>query len=361
MKLQDFITALYKRIPALTGLFSDEISINSLTKVGSTVTAVCSTAHGLSTGNYVCIANAKRRTPISTLEYDLTKKCAVARTSAEHDLTEVWFDTVEISGCDQEEYNGFHPLLRSLNRTLFHFSMDEPDDLTATGAMYLLEPWRRGFNGWFPVTVVNSTTFTYESPESFNGTAEGAMIARKLPRIHGALTLDRAIALYTAQQSGKYSMFVVLGNVIAGKDRSSLGDSIAAHMAGTEFRQQLTNELDVFVFVPTANSLGARSERDTITTVATYLYKTLVGTTYPTYLIDRPSTVLNFVRHGVHSYYNGFYIHQFSFEAMTELTTNDVVEPEFTRAFRDADLRFHNNFDTIIQQTLVNIDDEPNA
>jgi len=85
----------------------------------------------------------------------------------------------------------------------------------------------------------------------------------------------------------------------------------------------------------------------------------LLGKTYPTYFQDEPSTVLNFASHGVFLWNNGFYVHRFTFESSSEITKNDVTEPEYTRAFRDATLEFNNrDFGIEVLETNINLDDE---
>jgi hypothetical protein len=358
MKASDIITQLRRSLPGLTNLFSDEVTISTLSKTGSTVTATTSSAHGLSIGDYVYVVGAARKTPVASI----TRSGAIASatTSSPHDLTEVWHPTVEITGADQAEYNGTSTLLSANTRNTFTFTVDSGATTPATGTMFLLEPYRRGFNGWVQVaTVPDTTTFTYSSDDSFTASAQGDMKVRKLPRISGALSVDRAVEAYTRMNQDNFWGFVVLGDVTASRDRYNFTDAIATHTTGSMFRQVLLNNIDFYVFVPTKDTLSGRLERDVMTDVSTYLYKSLLGRTYSTYLVDEPATVLNFASHGVFVWNNGFYVHRFSFETTTELTKNDVTEPEFTRAFRDVEFDFNNQgFGEEILSTNVNLDDE---
>jgi hypothetical protein len=333
MKSSDIIQQLLSVLPSQTALFSDEVSISTLSKVGTTVTAVTSAAHGLATGDYVYVNGAQRLTAITS-------------------ITRVG------TGATQSDYNGTKTLLNVTSRTKFDFTVTGSPTTPATGTIYLKEPWRRGFNGWYQVTVTDSTTFTYTSLDTFTATATGTMVIRKLPRISGALNLERAVDSYTKFGQNKLWAFVVLGPVKATRDRFALGDSIASHMTGSTFRQSLINEVEVYVFTPTKTTISGRVERDVISDVARYLYKSLVGITYPTYFVDEPSTTLNFLEHKFLSWNNGFYIHQFRFEGTEELTKNDVVEPTYTRAFRDLQINLNNkDFGNTIMTTLVNMDE----
>lgn len=357
MKSSDIISQLRSTLPSLTSYFSDDVSITSLSKSGTTVTAVTASAHGLTTGDYVYITGAKRRTPIASITR--TGTVASATTSTPHDLTETWHTSVEIEGADQAEYNGEATLLSANTRSTFTFTVDSGATTPATGTMYLLEPWRRGFNGWVAVTVVDGTTFTYTSDDSYTATATGTMLVRKLPRISGALTVERAVESYTKFGQNKLWAFVVLGDATASRDRYAFSDAIATHTTGSMFRQVVLHDIDVFVFVPTKDTVSGRAERDLITDISTYLYRSLLGKTYPTYLVDEPVSVLNLAGHGVFSWNNGFYVHRFSFETSSEITKNDVTAPTFTRAFRDAVFEFNNeDFGVEILSTNVNLDDE---
>lgn len=363
MKAYDIIQQLYAVLPSQTGLFSDDVSLSTLSKVSSTVTAVSASAHGLTTGDYVYITGAKWKTAITSI----TRVADVATVvcSAEHDLTEVWDETVEIIGANEANFNGTFTLLTVPDRYTFTFTISDSGATTATGTMFLLEARRFGFNGWYSVTVTNSTTFTYTSQSTTSATAYGTLIARKMPRVTGAVSLERAEAAYTKFGANKYWCFVVLGPVTASKSRYTQTDAINTSTAATAFRQHLLNEINVYVFVPTSASLSVRAERDAMTDVSKYLFKSLLGKVYSTYFVDSPVTTMHFVQHRPYLYKGSYYVHEFSFEAISEITTNDITENEITRAFRDltmnvksGDMFGGNDFETTILSTLVNLDEE---
>lgn len=360
MKAYDIINQLLRVLPSQTALFSDEVSISTLVNTSGTVTATTSSAHGLSTGDYVYVYGANRKTPISSLTRSGTT--ATATTSSDHDLTEVWHDSVEIIGATQAEYNGSHTLLSANNRRTFTFTVSGSPATPATtdDTIYLLEPWRVGYNGWVQVTVTGSTTFTYTSEDTTSSSAYGTMTIRKLPRISGALNLQRAIDSYTKFGQNKLWAFVVLGRVTASRDKRSISGGVANIGSGSSFRQNLTNDVSVYIFTPTKDTISGRFERDQMEDVAIYLYKTLLGKAYPTYLQDEPSTVLHFLYHDTAAWNLGFYVHEFVFQSISELTKNDVTEPEVTRAFRDLNLIQNNEeFGVSIIETLINLDDDP--
>lgn len=357
MKAYDIIQQLYRVMPKLTSLFSTDVPITSLTKSGALVTAVTSSAHGLSSGDYIYITGANWQTNIASITR--VGNIATVVCSSPHDLTEVFFETVRLIGSNEAEFNGTFKLLSVPNRSTFTIQVVDSGATSATGSPILLEPWRIGFNGWVPITVTSSTTFTYQSSGSASATAYGQLVGRKAPRISGAASLERAEAAYTRMGSNELWAFVVMGKVSASKSKYTQSDFISSSTATTVFRQSLINDVYVYVFVPTSSSLAARAERDLMSDVARYLFKSLLGKVYPTYFIDAPTTVMHFLQHQQLSYKGAYYIHEFQFEGAADITTNDIVENDSTRAFRDLNIDFKNDFDVSIVETLINLDDQP--
>jgi len=357
MKASDIITQLLRVLPSKTGLFSEEVSISSLSKAGTITTAVTAAAHGLTTGDYVYVAGANRKTPITSILRAGT--VATVITTSDHDLTEGWITTVEITGAAESAYNGVKPLTNVNSRNKFTYTVTGAPTTPATGTPFLLEPWRRGFNGWYSITVTDSTTFTYTSEDSYTATASGTMVLRKLPRISGALNIDRAIDSYTKFGQNKLWAFVVLGDVTASRDKNTLSDAVALHTTGSAFRQNIINDVSIFIFYPMKDTISGRAERDSITDIATYLYKSVLGKSYSSYFTDDPTATLNFLSHKVLMWTTGYYIHQFKFEAVSELTGNDIIDPNYTRAFRDLELAFNNvDYGIEIVNTNINLDED---
>ena len=98
IKASTIIAQLQAVLPTQTALFTNaDISISSLTRSGATVTATTSTAHGLSTGNYVTILNAKTPITVSTLTsvsntgITATGSIDTVVTANDHDFNERFF------------------------------------------------------------------------------------------------------------------------------------------------------------------------------------------------------------------------------------------------------------------------------
>jgi len=360
MKAKDIIHALRTRLPIITDTFSTNININTLVKTSGTVTATTASPHGLITGNYVCIVGAKWKTPIATIVRSGT--IATVTCSADHDLTEDFPEAeyVDIIGANEANFNGSFELLTVPNRRVFTIAIADSGATEATGTMFLLEPWRYGLNGWQQVTVSSSTVFTYETDGVADAVGYGTMQMRKAIRVSGAINAGRAESAYTELNTNQLTAFVVLGEVIASKSRHSTIDAI--HSAGrqTVYRQMLLNNIYVYLFVPTHTDATGRAARDDVTDIAKYIFKAILGDNYPTYFTNDPATTLALVSHGQIVYKGAYYIHEFHFEAQSDITNEDIASPDVTRAFRDIHIDYlYDDLETILLTQDTNLDDEP--
>lgn len=111
MKLTDIVNQLKAVLPRYTSDFATSISVTSLVRSGSTVTATTSSAHGLIPGNKALIAGAKTPITISSLTRinqtiaGIETQYAIAICASKHNLTKN-NTTVAISGATQGGYNG---------------------------------------------------------------------------------------------------------------------------------------------------------------------------------------------------------------------------------------------------------------
>lgn len=359
MKSSDIILQLRSTLPGLTNYFSTDVPLVSLVNAGTTVTAVTSAPHNLLANYYVYIANAQRQTAIASITRVGT--IATVVTSVDHDLTEVWFPTVDMVSSTTTEFNGTFKLLSVPNRRTYTIQVPNSGATAGTGPGQLLEPWRPGFGGFVKVvSVISPTSFTYTAGDSFNSAAYGpTMTTRTLPRITGSASLERAQASYTKDGANNYWAFVVMGPVRASKSMHTMTDPVSSHTNGSMYRQFLINSIYVYVFVPMSASLSGRAERDSMADVTKYLFKSLLGKSYPSYFVDQPVNTLNFKQHRQSQYIDAYYIHEFEFESISEVTTNDIVDPDPTRAFRDLSMSQRDVFNIEEMLTQINIDDVP--
>jgi hypothetical protein len=110
MKIADIVNQLKAVLPKHTDDFTTNLSITSLTRSGSTVTATTSSAHGLVVGKKALITGAK--TPILIDSLTQVNGVAIALTNTKH-LLYKGIKTVEIDGADQTEYNGIKNIVEA--------------------------------------------------------------------------------------------------------------------------------------------------------------------------------------------------------------------------------------------------------
>jgi hypothetical protein len=363
MKAEDIIKQMQLALPNNTDYFTDTLDITSLTRSGSTVTAVCATPHNLETGKNVRISGAKAPTLITELTQ--VNGVATAKTDVDHDLTEEFFETVEIIGADQEEYNGTFSLLRVQNRLTFSYGLNSASVISpATGSEILLLTAGLGsYNGLFTVTVIDPVTFTYQINTTPYPTAYGNIKAKKNIRISGAVSIDRALEAYTSQETNKLWAFVVLDDTQVSKDRTQRNDSIALRSYGVDFRTRLLKNFSVYVVVPSVMSVAGRYERDLMEDLEPLLYKSLLGVKFESPFAEKSWSLITPVGHGFSGYYKAYYVHRFQFQTSYDILIEDTaINPE-TRAFRDITLNYY-NFEEgvpgeIIASADVDLDDEP--
>ena len=363
MKAEDIVKQLQAVLPKVTDLFSDVLTVTSLTRSGTTVTAITSAAHGLATNAVVNIKGAQSPISISLTFLD---GIATAITSSAHDLTEGWQNgiavdspDVTVSGATESEYNGDNPLLTVPNRTSFTYTVTGTPTTPATGTPTLLQKLNSGYNGRHSIIVVNSTTFTYEITQTPDSPAQGTIEAHKSIRASGAVSIDRAQEAYTKKGVDKLWAFVILGDTAISKDRHVESDATSTQGAGTEFRQRMLMPFSVFVFVPTSAQLSGRAARDQMEDVRIALYKALLRVKFGAGL--QSTTEYGLITEGDAFFdYNGaLYIHQFLFSTQSDITYGDTVDPDDNVAFRDIELEFLDENDVEELTITVNLDEEP--
>ena len=113
MKIQNIVNQLQNAVPLQTDLFTTTVNVSSLTRAGSTITAVTATEHNLSTGYVVNIVGAKDPYPVADLTFNSDTGQVTGITSIAHDLTVGFEQTFDITGA-----NGIdrHPLTRAFQR-----------------------------------------------------------------------------------------------------------------------------------------------------------------------------------------------------------------------------------------------------
>jgi len=136
MKLTDIVNQLKTVFTRYTTDFCTSLSVISLTRSSSTVTATTSADHGLIAGDKVLIVGAK--TPISISSLTQVGGFASAICATKHNLT-LANETVEISGAIETEYNGSHNLIWKENIPTYDIASIEIDTGTNVATIATIE------------------------------------------------------------------------------------------------------------------------------------------------------------------------------------------------------------------------------
>lgn len=360
MKASDIIKQLQIVLPTVTDDFSTQIALLSVTPAGTTATAKTAVAHPFSIGDAVNVTNTFA--PIGIVSITRDGEIGTATTATPHDITEGVFDSVTISGANESEFNGTFSLVSAVNRLTFQFSMADSGPIAATGAMLLEDPPSPfGYNGLQVITAIpQPDEFQYELPIALTEASVGSGVVHSDVRVTGAATVDRAEQMYTAQpEQDSMWAFVVLGDTTASKDRNSRNDAITSAAPGGDRRQQLYQNFSVFVFKPSTADLSGRASRDGMEDVMSYLFKSLLYWKAPPGLAANSGMGVVFVAHALQLYNTSYYLHEFQFQLVLDVTRADTVEDSLNVAFRDIDLTMGTNLGTGKLTATIDLDDEP--
>lgn len=367
MLAKDVVLQLFSQLPKYTDYFSTNISITALNLVANVVTATTAIPHGLSIGKTVNITGAVIKNPIISLTQ--INNIATAVTQNDHDLTEGFNCTVNITGANQADYNGTKTLLTVPNRRTFTFKIANNPITPATGTIFLNETERtiNPYNGLkIIVSVPTATTFTYAVSQSVYSPPSGTIVAKTGLRVGGAISFDKANEWYSKQAKQDYWLFVVLGDVTASKDRYTGDDATATTPKNTRYRERAITPVTLFIFAPSPDDttilgVNGREVADIMHGPVFYaLCKSVLRKKFKTIFSENVWSELMFVNHGYYGYNQSYYVHQFTFESTFDITYSDTIAPDDNVAFRNIELNFQRLTDDYILATAsINLDDQP--
>lgn len=351
MKASAVITQLINRLPQLTDLFTTDLAVSSITSAGLSATASTTTNHGLSVGSFVNIIGASADVAIASITRSGTV-CSVA-TISDHDLTLSDNDivrgkTVTISGATESEFNGTFVLKRVLNRRNFTFTKTDAGATTATGTPLVVDgAGVFGYSGLQSVaSIVSPTAFTYTLPKALYSPAGGTIVARTDYRVSGAVTSERALEVYTAQEINDLWAFVVIDDVTASRSRHTRTDATDTLTRTSYIKQDLVQPFSVYVIAPSVDDITGRVQRDQMEDLAPIMFKSLIGKKFDSGLTGEQEYITTFVSHGFQGYNGAYYVHGFNFESVAVLTFEDSVGYDDDVAFRDIDTSMLIDFGT---------------
>ena len=177
MRVAPVVIHAQRRIPALSGLFSDALSVSTIDVVaGGTTTINFAAAHGLPFGSQitVSITDAETPNPISAATVDSSGN-AVLTTQYPHDLTTTpalarakpWNEFAKLAGFGSAILDGTKQLIDVPDRNTLIVGPSAPiGAITLDGDEVLLEKLEREIVGGHDASVATGTTLTFTTPSA---------------------------------------------------------------------------------------------------------------------------------------------------------------------------------------------------
>lgn len=361
MKAFDVVQQLAAALPQVTDKFTDNLAITSLTQVAGVATAVTASAHGLSVGSQTNIANAKVAITLTSLTRSGAIGTAVFSTA--HDFTEGFQEEIDIEGATEAEFNGSFAILTVPNRTTVTFAMADSGATTATGSPVVTNGSSElnQYNGLRKVTgVPDSTSFTFAVPSGLHSPAFGSPVARSLPRVSAIVAEELVEEAYTKQAPDNFWAFVVLGDAVASNSREIDSDATSNTQRSQNYRQQVIQNMSIFVVVPSALENAAREARDACEDLFQPICQSVLLKEFDSGLTISKKGPLQFVRHGFAAYNRAWYMHEYAFQQVVDLDFDDTVGYDIDVAFRDIDLQQKHTPGTRVEvmTASINLDEE---
>lgn len=361
MKAADIVNQLAALLPQLTDKFTDDVEVVSITRASTIMTVECSDKHKLIAGNGVAIVESDVPITISSL----TRLGAVGTLvcAINHDLTNAIAKTIRITGSVESEFNGTFTRINIQGRTTITFIMTDSGPTNATGSPVLRDAAGdlNSYNSTFKVeSTPTDSSFTFIHPATALGNPDGTIIARTAPRIIASLDIDQFIKAYTEKVFKKLWGCVVLSNVNASQSRNAQSDALDTQPKNANYRQQIIEPFDFYVFVPVSDKLLGVDSIDVIHDIRRPIFRSLLFAKFDTGLFAPKINPVIFTGHGVHNYNSSLHIHVFSFEQVADIYEEDTVGHDVDTRFDD--IVFNQFADIGTQEDPItmniNLDDE---
>jgi hypothetical protein len=327
MRAIDIVNRLKEVLPKYTDDFNVVVNVSSLTKSGSTITCTTATNHGLSTGNYVTIKDAKEPITLSSITFD--GDIATATSSTDHKLAKpintYYKFYVEISSANTD-YNGTFELLQVVNSTTFKFRLKTIPTATATGTLLL--PDFDGYNGYKQITKISDTQFSYTQTATLQSPAQGAIKVLTSSRIDYTATIDRVKADYEQSSNAVNEtwLYVVVGDAETFNNEITTQDISAQKKANQDFRLNIVQKFSLYAVLPTKSSTLAGVQSDTARNYIMPILKAIANYNFPSFFTDDKYQSTNYLGHGEEEYDKSYYIHRFDFACVGLIQSSDTID-----------------------------------
>lgn len=331
MKLHDIVTQLQLVLPKHTDYFSETLSVSTIVASGGTATVTTSSPHGLTTGYSVSIIGAEQNTPLTAVSKD--GLVFTFTTTTAHDLTYGYpgYETVNLSGFTDGAWNDSFTLMAVDSRTTF--KVKSTNTLPSLNTNEVLPEARMdGINGYYSVTVVDTTSFAVTG-DFLDGSYYNAT-AKTSARIAGSVTINMALEKYTKHSLDDMWLFVVAGDGGVSKDRTVTSDARVS-VGGGDMKLTVVDGFSVYAVKNTTNESAAASSLD----IARHellgpIVSSLFGVRLDTGVTATGIYPVMFLGHGLEEYDRAYLVYRYDFEFAYELSSSDsVLEAGDTRAF----------------------------
>ncbi len=327
----DIVNRLKEIVGYYTDDFSDIINISSLSRSGSTITAITSAPHNLVTNNYTTIRGAKE--PILLSSITIVGNIATVTSSVDHKLSDPSLYSEEqkpyitISGALPVEYNGIFELLTVPDDLTFTFKITTNLSVNITAGYLLLEDFE-GYNGYKQVTVLSPTSFTYSTIRTnINTPAQGTIKLSNATRVDHAATPARILDFYSENSEGilKNWMFVVLGSAPAYKNDTIASDLSTAQKKNQSYWYEIQRNFSIFVVVPSKTSVLGGVQADLARSYEKALNRSIVNYQFPSVLSEVKYQPVTYVDNDEDDYIKAYYVHRFDYLVKSFIQTEDTI------------------------------------
>lgn len=372
MRAADIVEQLQRKLPLVTSVFSDELTVASLVHVGTTATVTTTAAHGLAPGAQVTIFGARTPVPVASISHASGASYAIVTTSEDHDLTLYRFRTeanvVEVDGANEPEFEGLRTVVAVPNRRTVHVAVDPSAPLSATGTIRLLgaSTYLRNVRGRYAVaTVPSATSFTVTHDAASDlGTAVGPAFVRTRPRVTGAQSPASAVLSHSQEAGGAASKawaYVVLDDSTPVRQTAAPAEAFAVNKLSGGWSQMVVQRFGVLLALPNVSDERGRTARDLAADLLGPIARCLLGAEFDTgFAVRRPAAPVSFAGESAQETAVGsWYGHRFDFEQIARLGLADTVGNDEHVAFRDIDVEIGHGSGGDVVELDVDLDEVP--
>jgi hypothetical protein len=331
----DIADRLKEVLPKYTNKFSDITSISSLTRSGTTITAVTASSHGLATNDQITIKGALD--PITITSLTRVDNVVTVITATPHNFSkpslyspeQADLLTVTIDSADPSDYNGTFKLLSVANENTLTYQISTTPTSPATTAGFLLQEDYDGYNGYKTVTVIDTTTFTYETTNTnLNTPAQGTIEMSDATRIGWAATAERAVQFYTSDNNRQNEnwMFVVVGTKQTYKDDTTTTDPSSAKNTNQSYFYDTIQEFSIYIFIPSEDEVLGGAASDLARQIEQPILKSIANYEFSSFLCEQNYQQSTYVGSEADEYNTVTYVHRFDFLAKGFIQNADTID-----------------------------------